>query len=167
MEGCLGGQRRRGKDRMRRKESQLGVSYPRKEQLSGAQFVKELDTIGLLAVRRQVLVIQVVVLLSPMEQVVVLLRPIEEVLVHHSHLEEILFLPSPLEQVVVVHSQRGNLALQLVLKVPKDSALSYLFKASTQKLVLHVILHCILWLLNCVLSLSSRMGKKLCIHQLE
>jgi hypothetical protein len=29
----------------------------------------------------------------------------------------------------VVHSRRGNLALQLVLEVPKDSALSYLFKA--------------------------------------
>jgi hypothetical protein len=72
---------------------------------------------------------QVVVLLSPMEQVVVLLRLIEEVLEHHSHLEEILLLLSPLEEVVVVHSRRGNLALQLVLEVPKDSALSYLFKA--------------------------------------
>jgi hypothetical protein len=40
------------KDRMGRKGSQLGVSYSRKEQLSGAQFVKELDTIGLLAARR-------------------------------------------------------------------------------------------------------------------
>jgi hypothetical protein len=123
MEGCLGGQRRRGKDRMGRKESQLGVSYPRKEQLSGTQFVKELDTTGLLAARRQVLIMQVMVLLSPMEQVVVLLRPIEEVLVHHSHLEEILLLLSPLEQVVVVHSQRGNLALQLVLEAQYQKTL--------------------------------------------
>jgi hypothetical protein len=58
---------------MGRKGSQLEVSCPRKEQLSGAQFVKELDTIGLLATGRQVLVMQVVVLLSTMEQVVVLL----------------------------------------------------------------------------------------------
>jgi hypothetical protein len=58
---------------MGRKGSQLEVSYPIKEQLLGAQFVKEMDTTGLLAVGRQVLVMQVVVLLSPMEQVVVLL----------------------------------------------------------------------------------------------
>jgi hypothetical protein len=53
----------------------------------------------------------------------------EEVVVHHNQLEQVVVNLSQLELVVVVHNRRGNLALHLVLEVPKGIALCFLLKA--------------------------------------
>ena len=94
-----------------------------------------MDTTGQLVAGGQVLVMQVLVLHSLLEEVVVHLSLLGIVVVHHSLLEEVMVHHSLLEEILVLHSlveeqlQKGSHALHLLLLVAKDIALSYLLTA--------------------------------------